>query len=107
MEMSRADYSEYYKEEEEEEDSSYNNDGSKSDCRFIARFRENSGLYQFLVSKMVHSPVHVDYVLDRTGTPHKQVCFSAYMGNKFSATVMLNVSNPILSVCVCVCVFFQ
>ena len=100
MEMSRV-YHEYYtderdckEEEEEEEEPTYDDvdDGSKSNCRFIARFRENSGIYQFFVSKMVHSPVHVDYILDRAGTQHKQVCFSAYMGNKFSATVMPNVS---------------
>lgn len=105
MEMSRV-YSEYYKEEEEEEEEepSYDDkydDKSKSNCRFIARFRENSGLYQFFVSRMVHSPVHVDYVLDRPGTQHRQVCFSAYMGHKFSATVMPNVSDPFL-----LCVFF-
>jgi hypothetical protein len=61
-------------------------------CRLLLRFVRGdgraSGLYNWFVAGMVTNPVHVDIVLDRVGTPHKRVCFSAYMNERFSMTLM-------------------
>lgn len=58
------------------------------ECRLILRFKHPGTMYEKFVSTVISSPVHVDIVLDKIGTPHKRVCFSAYMNEKFSMTLM-------------------
>ena len=57
-------------------------------CRLIMRFYKGKGTYQAMAAQFVSSPVHVDYVLDKENSPHRRVCFSAYMREKFSMTLM-------------------
>lgn len=57
-------------------------------CRLILRFLGANTAYEKLVATLVSSPVHVDIVLDKPGTPSRRVCFSAYMNEKFSMTLM-------------------
>lgn len=63
-------------------------DGENKPCRLILRFLNPTSSYEMMVSKIVSSPVHVDIVLDKPGTPNRRVCFSAYMNEKFSMTLM-------------------
>jgi hypothetical protein len=61
-------------------------------CRLVLRFARGdtpgSGLYNKFVASMVTNPVHVDAVLDRRGSSDRRVCFTAYMKEKFSMTLM-------------------
>jgi hypothetical protein len=63
-------------------------DEKKVKCRLIMRFLKETGLYTKLVASLVSSPVHMDLVMDKAGTKHRRVCFSAYMHEKFSMTLM-------------------
>jgi hypothetical protein len=59
-----------------------------SGCKLILRFRSPVTLYEKFVSKVVGSPVHVDMVFHQPGTDGMRFSYSAFLGEKFSITLM-------------------
>jgi hypothetical protein len=59
-----------------------------SGCKFIIRFLKESSSYERIVSKIVGSPVHVDMIFHQPGTDNARFSYSAFMGEKFSMTLM-------------------
>lgn len=65
-------------------------------CKLALRFLKPTTLYERMVARIARSPVHVDIVVDKPGTSHKAVCYSAFMRERFSMTLMDQqcMSNP-------------
>jgi hypothetical protein len=59
-----------------------------SGCKLIMRFRSPNTTYERFVSTVVGSPVHVDMVFHQPGTDGIKFSYSAFLGEKFSITLM-------------------